>query len=117
VLDRFPRLVVCLPHAGGALPFVIGRIERGWETRPDLRHIALPHLRRFYYDTISYSAPALRYLIDLVGADRVMMGSDYCFKLGYDRPVEVVTHHPQMTDQEKKMVLRGNAERLLGLSN
>lgn len=120
VLDRFPRLVVCLPHAGGALPFVIGRIESGWETRPDLRHIALPptdYLRRFYYDTISYSAPALRYLIDLVGADRVMMGSDYCFKLGYDRPVEVVTHRPQMTDQEKKMVLRGNAERLVGLSN
>ncbi len=46
-----------------------------------------------------------------------MMGSDYCFKLGYDRPVEVVTRHPPMTDQEKKMVLRGNAERLLGLSN
>ncbi len=49
------------------------------------------YLRRFTYDTISHNPDALRYLIRLVGADRVMLGSDYCFDIGYDRPVEVVT--------------------------
>ena len=54
--------------------------------RPELEHMergALDYLRRFYYDTITHSAPALSYLIDQVGADRVMLASDFCFDMGY----------------------------------
>jgi aminocarboxymuconate-semialdehyde decarboxylase len=72
------------------------------------------YLRRFTYDTISHAPEPLRYLINLVGADRVMLGSDYCFDMGYERPVKVVTSLKlSRTDQEK--ILGGNAARLLRL--
>jgi aminocarboxymuconate-semialdehyde decarboxylase len=118
VLDRFPKLTVGLPHAGGAFPYLVGRLNRGWEKRPELAHhktSPLEYLRRFYYDTISYHGPALEYLKRLVGADRVMIGSDYCFPIAYERPVEVVTDHPGFTAEEKALVVEGNARRLLGL--
>ena len=118
VLDRFPKLEVCLPHAGGAFPYLVGRLQRGFEVRPELKHMEkgpVEYLRRFTYDTISHSDAALGYLIDLVGADRVMLGSDYCFGMGYDRPVEVVTGHAGLTDEDRDLILGGNARRLLGL--
>ena len=115
--DRFPKLKVCLPHAGGALPYLIGRLNRGWKVREECRALKRSpssYLRRFTYDTISHASEALDYLIKLVGADRVMLGSDYCFDMGYERPVEVVTAlELRRSDQEK--VLGGNATRLLRL--
>ncbi|MBI4637367.1 MAG: amidohydrolase, partial [Candidatus Rokubacteria bacterium] len=87
VLDRFPKLQVCLPHAGGALPYLYGRLRHGQRVRPEARDGArkpfTAYLRRFTYDTISHSAEALQYLIATVGADRVMLGSDFCFDMGY----------------------------------
>ena len=72
------------------------------------------YLRRFTYDTISHAPESLNYLIKLVGVDRVMMGSDYCFDMGYDRPVKVITALKlSRTDQEK--ILGGNAARILRL--
>lgn len=117
LLDRFPRLEICLAHAGGALPHLIGRLDHGWKVRQEckaLKHQPSSYLRRFTYDTISHDQAALSYLIDLVGADRVMMGSDYCFDMGYEHPVEAVTELKlKRTDQEK--ILGGNAKRLLGI--
>ncbi len=118
VLDRFPRLTVCLPHAGGALPYLVGRLDRGRRVRRELAHVRRPpsaYLRRFTYDTLSHSPAALRYLIDLVGADRVMLGSDYCFDMGYERPVQVVTSLRGLGRTGRAAVLGGNAARLLGL--
>ncbi len=117
VLDRFTRLTVCLPHAGGAFPYLVGRLSRGWKVRSECRHLKRPpsaYLRRFTYDTISHSAEALRFLIGQVGADRVMLGSDYCFDMGYERPVGVVTTlRLSRTDRDK--ILGGSAARLLRL--
>jgi aminocarboxymuconate-semialdehyde decarboxylase len=117
LLDRFPKLNICLPHAGGALPYLIGRLNHGWKVRQECRTLKKPpssYLRRFTYDTISHAPESLSYLIKLVGADRVMMGSDYCFDMGYDRPVEVVSALKlSRVDQEK--ILSGNAARLLRL--
>ena len=118
VLDRFPKLSVCLPHAGGALPYLIGRLDRGQKVRPELAHAKRPpssYLRRFTYDTISHAAAPLRYLIDVVGADRVMLGSDYCFDLGYERPVEVVTRLARLSRADQARILGTNAARLLKL--
>jgi aminocarboxymuconate-semialdehyde decarboxylase len=115
LLDRFPKLNICLPHAGGALPYLIGRLNHGWKVRQECRGLKKPpssYLRRFTYDTISHAPESLNYLIKLVGADRVMMGSDYCFDMGYQRPVEVVTAlNLSRNDQEK--ILSSNAKRLL----
>jgi aminocarboxymuconate-semialdehyde decarboxylase len=117
VLDRFPRLVVCLPHGGGSFPYLVGRLQHGWTVRPELKHIKSgpnEYLRRFYYDTVTHSPEALSYLIGLVGADRVMLGSDFCFDMGYERPVEVVTSHPELSEADKARILGGNAAGLLG---
>jgi aminocarboxymuconate-semialdehyde decarboxylase len=117
LLDRFPKLKVCLPHAGGALPYLIGRLDRGWKVRQECRALKKPpssYLRRFTYDTISHAPESLRYLINLVGADRVMMGSDYCFDMGYERPVEAVTAI-KLSRSDREKILHGNAARLLRL--
>ena len=118
LLDRFPKLQVCLPHAGGALPYLIGRLNRGWKVRAECRALKKPpanYLRRFTYDTISHAPEALSYLIKLVGADRVMVGSDYCFDMGYERPVEVVTGLRGLSRADQAKILGANAARLLRL--
>ncbi len=119
VLDRLPRLQVCLPHAGGALPYLAGRLQRGQRVRPEAQKAAhrplTAYLRRFSYDTISHNPRALRYLIDTVGADRVMLGSDFCFDMGYERPVQVVTGLRGFRQADHARILRGNAQRLLRL--
>jgi aminocarboxymuconate-semialdehyde decarboxylase len=118
VLDRFPKLKVCLPHAGGAFPYLVGRLTRGWKVRPECRHLKRPptaYLRRFWYDTITHAPEALHYLIDLVGADRVMIGSDYCFDMGYERPVEIVTKLGGLSRADQARILGENATRFLRL--
>jgi aminocarboxymuconate-semialdehyde decarboxylase len=117
LLDRFPKLNICLPHAGGAFPYLIGRLNRGWKVRDECKALKKPpstYLRRFTYDTISHAPESLDYLIKLVGVDRVMMGSDYCFDMGYERPVKAVTALKLKRSDEEK-ILGGNAARLLRL--
>ncbi len=118
ILDRFPRLSICLPHAGGVLPSLVGRMNRGYKITEECRqmkHKPSTYLRRFTYDTISHDPGALLYLIRLVGADRVMIGSDYCFAIGYDRPVEVVTRLAALSRIDQARILGSNAARLLKL--
>jgi len=118
VLDAFPSLQVCLPHSGGVLPVLIGRFDRGFEVRPECRHLPHPpshYLRRFSYDTVCHSAAIMEFLIRLVGIDHIMLGSDYCFDMGYDRPVAMVEQVSGLDAEARKRILGGNAARLLGL--
>ncbi len=118
VMDRFPRLTVVLPHAGGAFPWLVWRLKRGWEKRPELKnvpHSPADYLRRFYYDTVGYSDHVIDYLAKVIGADRILMGSDYCFPIAYEQPVEVVAGHPGLDPAAKEAIIAGNAKRLLGL--
>jgi aminocarboxymuconate-semialdehyde decarboxylase len=118
VLDRFPKLDVVLPHAGGAFPWLVGRLNRGWEKRQDLKHVQhapVEYLRRFHYDTIGYSDAVVDYLVRHVGADRVLMGSDYCFPIAYEQPVRIVTDNAALTDADKHAITETNARRLLRL--
>jgi aminocarboxymuconate-semialdehyde decarboxylase len=120
VLDRLPKLQVILPHAGGTVPLVWGRLQRGQKVRPEANKAARKpvraYLRRFTYDTISHDAGALRYLIATVGADRVMLGTDFCFDMGYDRPLDVIRDKAvKLSRAEQALVIRENAARLLRL--
>lgn len=120
VLDRLPGLTVCLPHAGGAFPYLVGRLRRGQRVRPEAQKGAKKpvhaYLRRFYYDTISHDAGALRYLIRTVGADRVSLGTDFCFDMGYERPRQIILDRAVgLTKKEQALVLQGSAARLLRL--
>lgn len=115
VLDKHPRLQVNLPHAGGVLPILIGRIDHGWKVRKEARHLGnapSSYLRRFTYDTIAHSKPILDFVISQVGADRIMIGSDYCFDMGYDRPVQVVDEL-RLSPEERKLILGGTAAKIL----
>ena len=119
VLDRFPKLEVCLPHAGGAMPYLMGRLTHGQSVRPETKGVAKKpfqaYLRRFTYDTIAHSPHLLRFLVDTVGADRVMLGSDYCFDMGDKRPVDVVTRHAKLNRADQRRILGATAARLLRL--
>jgi aminocarboxymuconate-semialdehyde decarboxylase len=91
VLERLPRLRIAFAHGGGAFPGTLGRIEHGFQARPDLVAVDNPHppsayLKRIYLDSLVHDARALRLVLDLFGADRVALGSDYPFPLGEPRP-------------------------------
>jgi aminocarboxymuconate-semialdehyde decarboxylase len=115
VLDRHPGLQITLPHAGGALPILMGRIDAGWTVRPETRRLAQKpssYLRRFSYDTVSHSGPVLDFLIQNIGIDRLVLGSDYCFDMGYEQPVTFLDRLALPSDQ-KNLILGGNAAKLL----
>lgn len=117
VLDRHPKLQICLPHGGGALPMLIGRVDHGAQVRAEIKLLHLPqppsaYMQRFNYDTIVHSKPVMEFLIREVGAERILLGSDYCFDMGYDRPVEFL-EGINLSSAQRKLILGGNAKRLL----
>ena len=119
VLDRFPKLEIVLPHAGGSFPWIVWRLHRGWVVREDLKKIQqgpADYLRRFWYDTVGYSDHTVDFLKTIVGTDRIVMGSDYCFPIAYEQPVKVVTDHPRLSDAEKHAIVDANARRLLRIA-
>lgn len=119
VMDRCPDLKVCLAHGGGYVCFGIGRMDRGWQVRSEARiNIQRPpsaYLKRFYYDCLTHSEPALRMLIDAAGADRVIFGTDWPADMAIDWPVSWVLGLESLTLEEKEAILWKNPEKLLGL--
>jgi aminocarboxymuconate-semialdehyde decarboxylase len=118
VLDRFPKLEVNLPHAGGTFPWLVGRWEHGRQVRAELKHMKNPvgsYLKRFTYDTIGHDDRINAALVKLVGADRVTLGSDYCFDMGLDDPMATVKRIASVSEQEREMIAGGNALKLLRL--
>jgi aminocarboxymuconate-semialdehyde decarboxylase len=117
VLDRHPKLRIGLPHGGGALLILIGRVDHGWEVRPEVKQLPKApskYLDRFFYDTIVHSKPIMEFVISTVGAERVMLGSDYCFDMGYERPVQFL-EQVNLSSAQRKMILGGTAAKLLKL--
>ena len=119
VMDRHPKLQVNLPHGGGALPILIGRIDHGWRVRPEIEKLHMAqapstYLQRFTYDTIVHSKSVMEFVIREVGPERVMLGSDYCFDMGYERPVQFL-EQVDLTSAQRRMILGDNAARLLKL--
>src|SRR3954454_1904935 len=118
VMDRFPKLEVNLPHAGGTFPWLIGRWDHGAKVRPELKHMKQTpsaYLRRFTYDTIGHDDRINAALVRLVGADRVTLGSDYCFDMGLDDPLATVNRIAGLSPEDKERICGGNALKLLRL--
>jgi aminocarboxymuconate-semialdehyde decarboxylase len=117
-LDRHPGLKLLAAHGGGFLPTYIGRSDHAWSERPDARGCAQPpssYLRRIWYDALVYTAPALRHLIEGVGADKVMLGTDYPFDMGISDPVERAAA-AGLPAADLTAVLSGNAAALFGIN-
>ncbi|HXF81559.1 MAG TPA: amidohydrolase family protein [bacterium] len=115
VLERHPDLRVVLSHGGGALPWLVGRLERGFQVRPECRDGGeRPGVlaRRFYYDTVVHNADALRALVGWMGSSQVVLGTDFPFDMGDPRAVRAV----QAAVEERaarRAILVDNAQRLL----
>jgi aminocarboxymuconate-semialdehyde decarboxylase len=121
ILEACPDLRVCVAHGGGPACFGMGRLDRGWQVRSEARmHINHPpstYQRRLYYDCVTNSEAALRFLIDHVGVDRVVLGSDWPFVAWEPSPVGWVQGLQSLTPEEKEKILWKNLEQLLGLSH
>ena len=116
VLDAFPKLDVYLPHAGGTFPWLIGRLDLGIKVSAELKHMKKPgseYLRRFHYDLITHHPQIMRNLIDLVGVDRIVAGTDFPQGMSVKQPVEFVESIPGLTQRECEMILSDNQAKLL----
>jgi aminocarboxymuconate-semialdehyde decarboxylase len=120
VLRDFPRLGVLLAHGGGSCPFLRGRWEHGWHVRPEAkRHIQRPpseYFGRLHFDSLTHGGPALQYLVETVGVERVMLGTDYPYDMGEQAPVRAISALPNLSDGDRRLILGGNAARLFGLN-
>lgn len=118
VLDRLSDLRLVFAHGGGYAAFAAGRFDHGAQVRPESKGTRRPpadYLRQLYFDDLTHSPLALRYLVDLVGIEHVVLGSDFPADMGYRDPVGWLERAPLLDDAEKQLILGGNLERLLGL--
>jgi len=126
VFERFPKLRVAFAHGGGGFPATIGRVEHGFNVRPDLvatdskinprnyfAHGDAP--ARFYVDSLVHDPDALRLLLKLFGANRVALGSDYPFPLGEAEPGKLIESLSELTEEGRLQLLAGTAREFLGL--
>ena len=119
VIERHPNIRFCLSHAGGFTPFQAGRFRHGWKVRKE-PHVRLKgdpaeSLARFIYDSITHAPGPLRFLLEEVGADRIIFGTDYPFDMGTTRGVEEIEEAIADPATRAKL-LEGNARRFFGLA-
>ena len=122
-LDRFPGLKICAAHGGGFLPSYSGRFDHGCLTRPDLcpggkygaiKKTPSEYLKQMYYDTIVFHPEGVRHLAAEVGADRLMIGTDYPYPWT-KTAVDLIMETKVLSDGEKIAILGGTAAQLLGI--
>jgi aminocarboxymuconate-semialdehyde decarboxylase len=115
VLDRLPNLRTCFAHGGGYAPYAAGRFDHGYSVRDDAKAAQRPssYLHRLNYDCITHSPSALRYLVDTVGVDNVVLGTDFPADMSSTDPVRQIRENTLLTPAEQDAILSGNARRLL----
>jgi aminocarboxymuconate-semialdehyde decarboxylase len=120
-LEKFPGLKIILAHGGGQFPFIFGRIQHGYEVRPEPKEkVHEPpeaFLKNLYFDTITHNPDALRYLIAFAGSDHVLLGSDYPYDMGVPDPVQTVSKLSGIKAQDRRKIMRENAIALFGLKD
>jgi aminocarboxymuconate-semialdehyde decarboxylase len=118
VFDKCPNLKVAFTHGGGFFPYQLGRLKHGYEVRsePKVNGVKSPenYLHQMYFDTIVFMDKQLRFLVDLAGAENVLLGSDYDFDMADFTLVDTVSS-AGLTPDQLKLVLGGNAQRLFGI--
>ncbi|TAE46409.1 MAG: amidohydrolase [Cytophagales bacterium] len=122
VFERLPRLRVAFAHGGGAFPASIGRIEHAFQVRPDLTAIdnnvnPRNYIGKFYIDSLVHEANVLRYLIELFGADKIALGTDYPFPLGELVPAELINSMTDLSQDVKEKLLYKSAFDWLGMKD
>ncbi len=119
--ERLPgNLKICFAHGGGNFAAQLARVDNAWKRR-DLIRTDCPHppshyVDRFWIDSAVFGEPALRLQTDVMGIERIMMGSDYPFPLGEEEPGSVVAASSHLSDSEKERILASNAEDFFGIN-
>lgn len=118
VLEKFPDLRICLVHGGGFAAYQLGRWDHGYAqdargAATNLTRSPREWLTSMHHDTVLHSPAAVRFLLDTVGADRVLLGSDHPFEMGDSNPLATLSAVPGITAQERELVAAGNLRRLL----
>lgn len=117
VMERYPKLKVILPHAGGFLGHYWARMDHAHRARPDCHTVIKKkpssYLAKFYFDTITFDTRMLRHLIDQWGANHVLLGTDYPYDMGDVDPVGHIERVPRLARADKDAIMGGNAARLL----
>ena len=119
VIEKLPNLRLAFAHGGGSFPATIGRIEHGFNVRPDLCAVdndvnPKNYLGKFYLDSLVHDETMLKYIVDLIGEDKVALGSDYPFPLGELEPGKII-EFSKFPDRVKSKLLGENALNWLGL--
>ncbi len=119
VFERLPNLRVAFAHGGGSFPSTIGRIEHGFNCRPDLVAIdnnvnPRNYIGKFYFDSLVHDPDMLRFLVNLTGADKIALGSDYPFPLGEDIPGSLIKSM-EYDEAVKERLLSGTALEWMGV--
>lgn len=120
LFEELPGLKLILLHGGGYLPFYASRADHTWKVRPETRaaipdHPPSHYMKGLYYDTMVFQPLYLRHLIDVVGADRVMLGTDHPFDMGETDPVGLVNSVDGLSDADRQAICGGTAATLFGL--
>ena len=120
VFDKFPGLRVMFSHASGAFLATLGRIEHGWRCRPDLVAVDNPnspreYLGKFWVDSITHDARLMQYVLELQGAGKVVMGSDYPFPLGDLEFGRYIETDMDLSEADRSAIFHGSALSWLGL--
>lgn len=118
--ERLPRsLKICFAHGGGAFAFTLGRVDNAWKqrdiVRKDCPNLPSSYVDRFYVDSAVFDQGALRLLVDVMGSERVMLGSDHPFPLGEIPIGQLVQSSEVLNADEKQRILRGNAQQFFNL--
>ena len=120
VMERYPKLKVVLPHAGGYLAHYWARMDHAWKARPDCRTVIKKkpssYLEKFHFDTITFDQTMLKHMVERYGADHVVLGTDYPYDMGMEHPVDFIDGVKGLSPKDKAVIIGGNAARLLGIS-
>jgi aminocarboxymuconate-semialdehyde decarboxylase len=114
-LQRYPGMRLIVSHGGAALPYALGRLKRNHTIHPDKYADPLDGFRRLYFDTVLFEARALRFLCDVAGADKVVLGSDHPFPIGDAEPLKVV-EETALQPEERRAILGDTAAHLFRIA-
>lgn len=120
VFDKFPKLRVMVAHGGGSFPFTLGRISHGWHCRPDLCDVnkiqdPREYVGKFWVDGITHDQDAMRYLIKLMGAEKIAYGTDYPFPLGDLEHGKFIEQMADLSPAVKQQIFGNNVLDWLGM--
>ncbi len=121
LFEEHPGIKLVLLHGGGYLPFYSSRADHTWEVRPETRvgipdHPPSHYMKRLYYDTMVFQPLYLTHLVEIVGVDRVMLGTDFPFDMGETDPIGLIDATESLSDADRVALSGGNAARIFGLA-